>query len=337
MTPNSVNKRRTFRFIRFQPLTFATFGFTGSINYFGLDASSLKLLDDQQFRRPGAPQGSQGLGSDKPTKPSVYPAAIEPAKPTRMKEIDFPGWPERLAQAALPDRQKQSFAITLRWYLSFCRRSRVAVCRQSARDFIAQVEQHKRPSPVQLERWKEGIRWFWRAARLQDRAVTSADRGPGLGERLDAGEAASAVRTADGSAAPVTPGSGAEGWEARLRRLLRVRHYSYRFTPQTHLDEVPGVVDIPLCDWPALVVRLEESHWTNPPPRPRLKPLNMDRTPSEPKNGRLPTPSKLPPPLCVVPSISPGSHLDSLTLLLDYHVAALKKLRRLPKTRSELN
>ena len=123
----------------------------------------------------------------------------------------------------------------MRWDLSFCRRSRVAVGRQSARDFIAQVEQHKRPSPVQLEPWEEAIRWLWRAARLQDRAVTSADGGPGLGERLDAGEGASAVRTADGSAAPVTPGSGAEGWEARRRRLLRVRHYSYR-TEQTYVE-----------------------------------------------------------------------------------------------------
>ena len=33
-----------------------------------------------------------------------------------MKEINFPHWPERLAQTALPERQKQSFAITLRWY-----------------------------------------------------------------------------------------------------------------------------------------------------------------------------------------------------------------------------
>ena len=33
-----------------------------------------------------------------------------------MKTFDFPLWPERLAQAALPERNKHSFAITIRWY-----------------------------------------------------------------------------------------------------------------------------------------------------------------------------------------------------------------------------
>ena len=56
-----------------------------------------------------------------------------------MKTFDFSLWPERLAQAALPERSKTSFAITIRWYLSFCRRGRADVTVQSARDFIAFV------------------------------------------------------------------------------------------------------------------------------------------------------------------------------------------------------
>ena len=51
---------------------------------------------------------------DKPTESSVYPVAIGEAKPTEMKEIVFTHWPERLAQASLSDRQKESFNITIR-------------------------------------------------------------------------------------------------------------------------------------------------------------------------------------------------------------------------------
>ena len=100
-------------------------------------------------------------------------------KRNRMQEINFPHWPERLAQAALPDRQKQSFAITLRWYLSFCRRSRVGVSHESARGFIAWAQQTKQPEAWQVEGWKEAIRWFFRAAKAAsaDRAVTQAAAG----------------------------------------------------------------------------------------------------------------------------------------------------------------
>jgi len=81
-----------------------------------------------------------------------------------MKVFDFSHWPERLAQAPLSDRNKHSFAITIRWYLSFCRRGRGEVNHQSARDFIAWVELEKKPQPWQLEEWKEAIRWFFREA-----------------------------------------------------------------------------------------------------------------------------------------------------------------------------
>jgi hypothetical protein len=62
--------------------------------------------------------------SDKPTQSSVYPVFIEPTKTTAMQGFDFSHWSERLAQAPLSERHKQSYLITLRWYLSFCRRGR---------------------------------------------------------------------------------------------------------------------------------------------------------------------------------------------------------------------
>ena len=180
------------------------------------------------------------MGPDKPTPLSVYPVAIEPAKPTRMKSIHFPDWAERLAAAPLADRQKQSFAITPRWYLSFCRRSRGEVTHQSARDFIAWAQQSKRPEPWKLESWREAIRWFFRTA-------TAA----GSVEAPEAARCAAVPRAAPSvpAAPPRVPSSpaaasgaptgssgraGMPAWKADFLTVVRRRHYSYR-TEQSYL------------------------------------------------------------------------------------------------------
>ena len=67
-----------------------------------------------------------------------------------MRRIEFPGWPEVLCQAELSQRSKHSFEITIRWYLSFCRRARTEVTVQSARDFIAWATEEKHPQPWRL-------------------------------------------------------------------------------------------------------------------------------------------------------------------------------------------
>src|ERR1017187_2146256 len=102
---------------------------------------------------------------DKPTVLSVYQAFIDPVKATRMKAFDFSHWPERLAQAPLPERNKHSFAITIRWFLSFCRRGRGEISHQSARDFIAWAGSEKKAKPWQIEEWKEALNWFFREAK----------------------------------------------------------------------------------------------------------------------------------------------------------------------------
>ena len=71
--------------------------------------------------------------------------------------LDYPDWPAALRSTGWPADWLAAVGATLRWHLSFSRRSRVPVCRQSARESIAQVEQYKRPSPARLERWKEAM------------------------------------------------------------------------------------------------------------------------------------------------------------------------------------
>ena len=73
-----------------------------------------------------------------------------------MRRIEFPDWADVLGQAELSARAKHSFEITIRWYLSFCRRARAEVTVQSARDFIAWAVEEKRPQPWQIEEWQCG-------------------------------------------------------------------------------------------------------------------------------------------------------------------------------------
>jgi len=74
-----------------------------------------------------------------------------------MKEIHFPNWDAVLARTDLPERLRNTYQITIRWYLSFCRRSRAGVNHESARGFIEWAQQEKKPEAWQVEQWKEAI------------------------------------------------------------------------------------------------------------------------------------------------------------------------------------
>lgn len=129
---------------------------------------------------------------------------------------------EELRDAALPPETTRSYAVTIRWYLSFCQRSRVSVTTQSARNFIDAVQQERHPSPEQLEGWKEAIRWFFRQAKTTSRE--SPNPSP------------IALPTPPEQPAPDgtirTPGDSP--WRGAMIRLMRVRKLSYR-TEQSYL------------------------------------------------------------------------------------------------------
>ena len=158
-----------------------------------------------------------------------------------MKEFDFSHWPERLAQAPLPDRNKHSFAISIRWYLSFCRRGRGEVNHQSARDFIVWAEAEKKPQPWQIEEWKEAIRWFFREAKaaagspIEDR-TSSSDKSRAVIKQPTPGNDDSAAPRP--GPLPIAPQCGEGGripaWKTAFLTVVRRRHYSYR-TEQSYL------------------------------------------------------------------------------------------------------
>ena len=47
---------------------------------------------------------------------AVYQPFIGAAKANQMKELNFPDWREALAKLRLPQKQRNSFAITIGWY-----------------------------------------------------------------------------------------------------------------------------------------------------------------------------------------------------------------------------
>jgi hypothetical protein len=135
-----------------------------------------------------------------------------------MASLDFPEWPQALACAQLPERQKHSFAITIRWYLGFCRRARGEVSFQSARDFIAWAVQEKGPQPWQVEEWKEAIRWFFRAAKPKGQKPP---------------EGANPVEENQPVWLP-EKGAGWPEWKREFLTTVRRRRYSYR-TEESYL------------------------------------------------------------------------------------------------------
>jgi len=143
-----------------------------------------------------------------------------------MEEVRFRDWAERLERAEVPEQQRRSWAITVRWYLSFCRRGRGGVNHQTARDFIAWAQQAKSPEPWQLESWREALRWFFRTAK----AAGVAEQG--LLEPSP--EASEAPGAREGCRLVPAAGEGMSGWRRAFVTTVRRRHYSYR-TEQSYL------------------------------------------------------------------------------------------------------
>jgi len=66
-----------------------------------------------------------------------------------------------LNSSALHPNLKNSFLITIRWYLSYLAERRSPATVESARQFITFVAQEKAPAPWLLERWKSALQWFF--------------------------------------------------------------------------------------------------------------------------------------------------------------------------------
>ena len=73
----------------------------------------------------------------------------------------------------LTDQERNSFKITIRWFLGFCQRAGVGADFDQARAFIEFAQVEKGANDWVVERWREAIRWFFRNGKAQ--AAPSAE------------------------------------------------------------------------------------------------------------------------------------------------------------------
>ncbi len=149
-------------------------------------------------------------------------AEMEKAQPRGPYEVG--PWVTWLEASEWPEKWKRSFAITLRWYLSWCRRGRVGVDDNSAAQFIQWAVAQKQPHDWQVQGWQKALAWLFQVADRPepeappDRGGTVADVGP---DELAAAE-------------PETASGAWNDWLASMQKTLRIRHMSYR-TEQSYL------------------------------------------------------------------------------------------------------
>lgn len=136
-----------------------------------------------------------------------------------MKNIEFPDWREALEASPLEEKVRKGYEISIRWYLSFCRRSRVKVDFESARAFVEWAAKEKSAKEWQVEAWKAAIRWFFRHSR--DRKSHGESARKVLDARKEGSPELDAVNLPN-------PPQADSGWKADVIRVMRIRSMSYR-------------------------------------------------------------------------------------------------------------
>lgn len=122
------------------------------------------------------------------------------------QSVSFPDWKLILSGSNLPAKEKESFKITINWFLSFCKRARSRATRRAANAFYETVRRERDPKPFQLVQWKNALAWFFR----------NAPESPIDGETIPA-EQVHAERSRQQG----------EAWLDRFIGEIRRRHYSY--------------------------------------------------------------------------------------------------------------
>ena len=129
----------------------------------------------------------------------------------------FPRWAEVLNRLRLKDLERRAYRSAILEYLIFCKRSRQRATVESARKFMAQVEERRRLGVSQLGVWKAALNWFFKAARSAPAnpvAVSASQRGTPCVRGKEPPLAATDL--------------GGPPWERKLIRELRTRHYEWR-------------------------------------------------------------------------------------------------------------
>ena len=174
---------------------------------------SIRLMESETapVGEPASCYAKSRRGSELGEKSEVCEDA---SKPCLEAPVSFPNWREELDACELPDREKKSFSITIKWYLGYCKRARCQATRETANAFIETVKRERSPSRFQLNCWFNALRWFFRNAPVSDELP---------------GDMVAAEHLAE---------HGEDWFEVFLREVRR-RHYSYH-TEVSYLQWIRG-------------------------------------------------------------------------------------------------
>jgi len=189
-----------------------------------------------------------------------------------MVILSFPNWSDALDAADLSAADRKRHRVIINWFLGHLKREHQGVSVESAREFIQGLIESRRPQEWQVEQWREGINWFFRAApvrkRLPDKRSRQAKAAAAAGtvgsasndgettrqtmdqatKTVDAAEQDAVVRDADEAEfddgrrqyahtiAELQDRVPVDPWYDEMTRVMRVRHMAYR-TEQTYLLE----------------------------------------------------------------------------------------------------
>jgi integron integrase len=96
-----------------------------------------------------------------------------------MAMVVFKNWREVLAGAELEERRRQSYEITIRWYLGYLGRRGEGVTEETAEAFLEGEARERARSEWALKQWREALKWFFAAApmRVEERTKGRHDAG----------------------------------------------------------------------------------------------------------------------------------------------------------------
>ena len=154
----------------------------------------------------------------------------------------------------LPESSRVAYGITIRWFLSHCKRAGRPADIEQARAFVEQARAEKAPSDWVLQRWKDAVNWFFREAPKAD-SYAPISGASSVEDRRTTGYAAKASVLADsdkrgnaddrsdssgaGTRGPVGSSARLDGsepeWKLKFIKGIRIRQFAYE-TEKAYLN-----------------------------------------------------------------------------------------------------
>jgi hypothetical protein len=83
-----------------------------------------------------------------------------------MVTVSFPNWSDALAAADLSAKERNRHRIIINWFLGYLKREHTGATVATARAFVEQLIETRKPQDWQVEQWGDGLNWSRKRLRL---------------------------------------------------------------------------------------------------------------------------------------------------------------------------